>query len=198
MKKAILQEIHRLTEFATQYEDEFAKIAMGSSQKVIESDRQVKQKELNALLARDRELDNIFNRMYEDNVLGKIDDSRFAKMSKRYSEEQTEIADRVKVLRKEVEKADGKTVTSNMFIKTVHKYTKAKELTPLMLNEFIEKIEVHEAEKSSGKHVQALTIHYNCIGTIEIPDLKELPDIDVTMNIRQGVELTYTPNKKTA
>ena len=85
-----------------------------------------------------------------------------------------------------------------MFVKTVRKYTKAKELTPLMLNEFIEKIEVHETEKSSGKHIQALTIHYNCIGTIEIPDFKNLPEIDVTMQTRQGVELEYVPMRKSA
>ena len=65
-----------------------------------------------------------------------------------------------------------------------------------MLNEFIEKIEIHETEKSSGIHVQGLTIHYNCIGTIEIPDLKALPEIDLTMHIRQGVELTYAPIKR--
>ena len=164
---------------------------MGNSKKSMESDRKRKQKELNALLARDQTLDKLFNRMHEDNVSGKINDNRFARMSKQYSEEQAEIADRVKDLRAELEQADDKAVTSGMFLKTVRKYTRATELTPLMLNEFIEKIEVHEAEKSSGKHVQALTIHYNCIGTIEIPDFKQLPEVDVTMHIRQGVELTY-------
>ena len=193
-----MQEIRLLTKFATRYEDEFAKIVMGNSKKTIESDRKIKQNELNALLVRDKELDNLFNRMYEDNVSGKIDDSRFARMSKQYSEEQTEIADRVKILRVELEKADDKTVTSDTFVKTVRKYTKAKELTPLMLNEFIEKIEIHEAEKSNGKHVQTLTIHYNCIGMIEIPDLKELPEISLTMQTRQGVELTYAPISKSA
>ena len=187
----ILQEIRLLTEFAIQYENEFVKIVMGNSKKSMESDRKRKQKELNALLARDQTLDKLFNRMHEDNVSGKINDNRFARMSKQYSEEQAEIADRVKDLRAELEQADDKAVTSGMFLKTVRKYTRATELTPLMLNEFIEKIEVHEAEKSSGKHVQALTIHYNCIGTIEIPDFKQLPEVDVTMHIRQGVELTY-------
>ena len=55
-----------MTEFATQYEDAFSKLAMGNSQKAAESDLQRKQKEYNALLARDKELDTIFNRMYED------------------------------------------------------------------------------------------------------------------------------------
>ena len=136
--------------------------------------------------------------MYEDNVAGKIDDSRFARMSKQYSDEQAAIAEKVKVLRVELEKAEDKTITADMFVKTVRKYTKATELTPLMLNEFIEKIEIHEAEKSNGRHVQTATIHYNCIGAVEIPDLKELPEIDVTMHIRQGVELTYVSMQKSA
>ena len=71
LEKALLQEIHRLTEFATHYEDEFAKIAMGNSKKAAESDLQKKQRDFNALLVRHKELDTLFNRMYEDNVLGK-------------------------------------------------------------------------------------------------------------------------------
>ena len=128
LEKAILQELRLMTKFATQYEDEFSKIVMGNSKKAAENDQQKKQKEYNTLIARDAELDNIFNRMYEDNVSRKIDDSRFAQMSKQYSGEQTEIADRLKVLRVELEKADDKTVTSDMFVKTVRKYTKAKDI----------------------------------------------------------------------
>ena len=65
---------------------------MGSAKTSVEKNKQSKQKELNSLIERDKDLDNIFNRMYEDNISGKIDDERFARMSKTYTEEQTEIA----------------------------------------------------------------------------------------------------------
>ena len=60
-----------------------------------------KKRELDALTARDRELDMLFERLYEDNVAGKIDDARFAKMSKRYEQEQGENAKKIKALRLE-------------------------------------------------------------------------------------------------
>lgn len=65
------------------------------------------------------------------------------------------------------------------------------KLTPRMLNELIEKIEVHQAEKIDGKTVQRLTIHYNCIGAIEIPDLEKIPENKVSVHTRQGVDVHY-------
>lgn len=76
--------------FAYEYEHDFVKAMLGRSAKVAENDRTRKQRELNALLTRDKELDMLFERLYEDNVAGKIDDARFAKMSKRYEQEQGE------------------------------------------------------------------------------------------------------------
>ena len=84
----VLGEIRRLTKFASLYEDEFLKAVIGHSQQAAETDRKLKEKELKALLARDEELDGLFERIYEDNVSGKLSDDRFAKMSRRYEDEQ--------------------------------------------------------------------------------------------------------------
>ena len=191
LEKVVLGEIRRLTKLVTQYESQFAEIVMGHSIKAAEQERQLKQKELNSLLARDKELDNLFERIYEDNVAGKISDDRFAKMSIKYESEQKEVSARIKELQTELDKEKGKAVTSDMFMASVRKYTRARKLTPRMLNELIEKIEVHQAEKIDGKTVQKLTIHYNCIGDIEIPDLDKLPENNVSVHTRQGVDVHY-------
>lgn len=191
LEKVVLGEIRRLTKLATQYESEFAKIVMGHSIKAAEQERQLKQKELNSLTARDKELDNLFEHLYEDNVCGKISDDRFAKMSVKYESEQKEVSSRIKELQTELESEKSKAVTSDMFMASVRKYTRARKLTPRMLNELIEKIEVHQAEKIDGKTVQRLTIHYNCIGAIEIPDLDKLPENNVSVHTRQGVDVHY-------
>ena len=81
---------------------------VGRSAKVAENDRVRKKRELEGLLARDKELDMLFERLYEDNVSGKIDDARFAKMSKRYEQEQGENAGRIKTLRLELKKLEDK------------------------------------------------------------------------------------------
>ncbi len=191
LEKVVLGEIRRLTKLATQYESEFAKIVMGHSIKAAEQERQLKQRELNSLIARDKELDNLFEHLYEDNVCGKINDDRFAKMSVKYEAEQKEVSSRIKELQTELESEKSKAVTSDMFMASVRKYTRARKLTPRMLNELIEKIEVHQSEKIDGKTVQRLTIHYNCIGAIEIPDLDKLPENNVSVHTRQGVDVHY-------
>lgn len=191
LEKVVLGEIRRMTKFATQYETEFARVVMGHSVQVAQKERQLKQKELNTLLARDRELDELFEHIYEDNVSGKISDDRFRRLSVKYETEQKGVESRIKELQDELDRDKSKAVTTDMFMTSVRKYTRARKLTPRMLNELIEKIEVHQSEKIDGKTVQRLTIHYNCVGTIEIPDLEKLPENNVSVHTRQGVDVCY-------
>ncbi len=193
LEQVVLGEIKRLTKFASHYEDDFVKAVMGSSQQSVALDRKLKEKELVALQARDEELDGLFERIYEDNVSGKLSDDRFSKMSRRYEDEQKEISERIKALRAEMDKLSSKAVTADMFISTVRKYTRAKALTPRMLNELIDRIEVHQAGKIDGEWIQHLTIHYNCVGAIFIPEVFPLPVPEVSVNTRKGVVVNYAP-----
>ena len=194
LKQVVLGEIRRLTKFASQFEDEFVKAVIGHSQQAEATDRKLKEKELKALQARDEELDGLFERIYEDNVSGKLSDDRFARMSRRYEEEQKELAEKIKALRAEIDKQSSQSMTTDLFISLVRKYTRARKLTPRMLNELIEKIEVFNAEKIDGVWEQRLRIHYNCVGVIEIPDLIPLPAPEVSINTRKGVVVNYAPS----
>ena len=129
------------------------KAVMGSTQASVELDRRLKQKELVSLQTHDEELDGFFERIYEDNVSGKLSDDRFAKMSRRYEQEQKELVEKIKALRSAMDKLGSRAMTSDMFISTVQKYTRARKLRPRMLNELIERIEVHQAEKINGKQM---------------------------------------------
>ena len=193
LEEVVLGEIRRLTKFASLYEDEFVKAVIGHSQQAEQTDRKLKEKELKTLLARDDELDGLFERIYEDNVSGKLSNDRFAKMSRRYEDEQKELAEKIKKLRSEIEKQSSRSMTTDMFIGLVRKYTRARKLTPRMLNELIEKIEVFNAEKIDGVWEQRLRIHYNCVGTIEIPTVLPLPIPEVSVNTRKGVVVNYAP-----
>ena len=193
LEEVVLGEIRRLTKFASLYEDEFVKAVIGHSQQAEQTDRKLKEKELRTLLARDEELDGLFERIYEDNVSGKLSNDRFAKMSRRYEDEQKELAEKIKKLRSEIEKQSSRSMTTDMFIGLVRKYTRARKLTPRMLNELIEKIEVFNAEKIDGVWEQRLRIHYNCVGTIEIPTVLPLPIPEVSVNTRKGVVVNYAP-----
>ena len=196
LEQVILAEIRRLTKFVSHYEKEFAKLMMGFSQKAAAEEVRTTLRELDAAIYRDKELDSLFERLYEDNVAGKITDERFARMSSKYEAEQKELRDKIKALQDAVERTKSKAVTADMFISAVRKYTRARKLTPRMLNELIEKIEVHQAEKVDGVWQQKLTIHYHCVGVVSIPQALPLPMPDITMNTRKGVYVSYVPAEK--
>ena len=198
LEQVVLGEIRRLTKYAGLYEDDFLKEVIGHSRQAEETERRLKEKELKSLLARDDELDGLFERIYEDNVSGKLSNDRFAKMSRRYEEEQKELSEKIKKLRSEIEKQSSRATSTDMFVSIVRKYTRARKLTPRMLNELVEKIEVYNAEKIDGEWVQRLRIHYNCVGEMNIPNEPALPIPAVTVNTRKGVFVSYTTDDRPA
>ena len=119
LEQVVLGEIKRLTKYAVRYEDEFQQAIMGSTQKTVELERKLKQKELTVAQARDSELDGLFERIYEDNLSCKLSDERFAKMSQRYEEEQAALSEKIKTLRKELDKLSSEAVSTDMFLSTV-------------------------------------------------------------------------------
>lgn len=118
----------------------------------------------------------LFERLYEDNVAGKIDDARFARMSKRYEQEQGEISAKVKTLRLELKKAEGQQMDMEGFLETVRRYTHVTKITQRMVSELIDHIEVYHAEKQNGVTNQRVVIYYNCIGAFDVPDRRKIPE----------------------
>ena len=195
LERVVLYEVKRLACYASEYENDFIKAMIGRSAKVAENTALRKQRELDALTARDRELDMLFERLYEDNVAGKIDDVRFAKMSKRYEQEQGENAKKIKALRLELKKDESKRMDIDDFLETVRRYTDATTITKRMVAELIDHIEVYHAEKQDGVTNQRVAIYYNCIGAFDVPDRRKIPEADIIMETRKGVALSYAPEQ---
>ena len=193
LEQVVLYEVHRLACFANEYENDFIKAMVGRSAKVAENERVRKKRELDALLARDKELDMLFERLYEDNVSGKIDDARFAKMAKRYEQEQGEAAGKIKALRLELKKAEGQQIDMEDFLQMVRRYTDATTITKRMVGELIDHIDVYPAVKEDGITNQRVVIFYNCIGAFEVPDRRKIPEQDILLETRKGVALSYAP-----
>lgn len=194
LEQVVLAEIRRLTRFACKYEDEFVRVVSQFSKQAMQSQIDVYQSEIKSLILRDKELDRIFERLYEDNLSGKITDERFKKMSVNYDVEQKDLRERLNRLNDILEELACKTNSTEKFIKAVKKYTRVKKLTASMVIELIEHIEVHHTEKIDGVKTQKLVIYYNCIGSINIPEDVSIPEVDITMKTRKGVELTYVPD----
>ena len=106
------------------------------------------------------ELDKLFTRLYEDNVSGRISDERFDMMSKGYDDEQAKLKVTAAELTAYIQSAEQKSSDVTEFVKLVRKYEHITELTPEIMHEFIEKIVVHEPDKSSGKRVQKIDIYF--------------------------------------
>lgn len=193
LEQVVLSEIRRLTRFACRHEDAFTTAVADYSKKAMEMDQRVRESELRALMARDNELDLLFEKIYEDNALGKISDERFKKLADKYEEEQQSISDRISELKQKFDEATSKVANTDTFLAAVRKYTKIKKLTPRILAELIDHIEVHQAEIVEGGQTQRIVIVYNCIGAIEIPEEVNIPLPQITMKTRQGVAVTYDP-----
>lgn len=193
LEQVVLAEIRRLTRFACKYEDQFVRVVSDFSKQAMQSQIDAHQSEVRSLMARDKELDRIFERLYEDNLSGKITDERFQRMSVNYDNEQKNLRERLTRLNNILEELNCKTTSTEKFVEAVRKYTRVKKLTARMVTELIEHIEVHHTEKIDGVKTQKLVIYYNCIGSIEIPDDVPIPEADITMKTRKGVEVTYVP-----
>jgi hypothetical protein len=141
-------------------EDEFVNTAMRNSVQKQSSELTKAKKTLKQTEKRIHELDKLFTRLYEDNVLEKISDERFAMMSAGYEDEQKKLKATAAELHAYVDNAEQKSSDVTAFIKLVQKYEHIETLTPEIMHELIEKIVVHEADKSSGKRFQQIDIYF--------------------------------------
>lgn len=191
--QVVLFEITKLIYFSKVYTDDFLRIVMDSALKQMEREGRNRQKELEKLLQRERELDAMFERIYEDEVLGKISQERFVKLSQKYEAEQAELTQKIRLLKAELSKEEDHIGTADEFISIMKRYQNLQELTPEIVKAFVKRIDVWDAQKQAGgERVQRLRITYNCIGNVTLPEHKDMPKPQIKVDIRQGVTATYS------
>ena len=116
-------------------------------------------------------------------------------MAKRYEQEQGEAAGKIKALRLELKKADGKKMDMDFFLETIRRYSDATAITRRMVGELIGHIDAYPTVKEDGITNQRVVIFYNCIGAFEVPDRRKIPEADIIMETRKGVALSYAPEQ---
>ena len=120
------------------------------------------------------ELDRLFKRIYEDNISGKINDSRFQKLSVDYENEQTELTEKMLLWEQEIAKQEEEADSIEQFIRRAKKYPELTELTPAILNDLVNKVYVCAPDKSSGHRVQDVRISLACIGFLPKSIISEM------------------------
>ena len=169
VRKLVLETIKAVSDYVITNEEEFInRIYSSSRDKQKESIKSLKRK-----IAQDtkrvNELNMLMKKLYEDNISGKLSDKRFEFMLSEFENEQDTLEISMENAKAEIEKYESDTVRADKFIELVIRYTDFSELTTPMLNEFVEKILVHEADYSSGERVQEVEIYLNFIGKFELP-----------------------------
>ncbi|MGM9592167.1 MAG: DUF4368 domain-containing protein [Oscillospiraceae bacterium] len=173
IEEALLDDIRRVTAFAKNHEAEFLEMVTKKTKTALDRSLRDNKRELEQATQRIRKLDEIIQRLYEDNLEGKISDDRFSRMTASYETEQQTLEQRVAELRKAISKEKETALNADHFLIMVRKYTEIPELTAEIIREFVEKVYVYKAEKVDGHRVQRIRIVYNCIGEFTLPDATE-------------------------
>ena len=169
LDEIVLEDLRRATSAAREHPEKFAAY-IGSKQSA-ELQREIRrqEKELAAMRKRKAELDVIFKKLYEDNVLGKLSDSRYLKLSRQYEKEQAEIEQLAAVLEREIETQAGQVSDVNKFLKLVDKYLDIPELDAAILNELVSRIVVHSPARENGRKQVRIDLYFTYVGQIRIP-----------------------------
>lgn len=170
IEQLLLDDLQRVTAYARNHEDEFLRLVTRNSEKALDRELRDCRKEYEQAKARIAKLDTLIQRIYEDNVEGKISDDRFAKLSGNYEAEQAQLQRRVEELQRFLDDAKEKSLYADHFLALVRKYTDIRELDAEIIREFVERINVFQAEKVDGHRQQRIQIIYNCIGAVDLPD----------------------------
>lgn len=169
VEELLLDGIRRVTAFARNFEEEFVEMVTKKTRSELDKSMRDSKRELEQAQARIAKLDEIIQRLYEDNIGGKISDERFAKMTANYEAEQQALEKRVTELKSIMTEDKESTLNVDHFLSLVRKYTDIKELTAEIIREFVEKIYVYKAECIDGRRVQRIKIVWNCIGEFDPP-----------------------------
>ena len=167
----VTRHLSKILRFAALFEDEFVKIVVDERYKRIQLQQRKNQIALHEALARETELDILYEKVYADQALGRLSEERFLKLSDKYEDEQSALKQNIKHLRAIVEEETAHEMNADAFLELARKYNDIDTLTPQILREFIDKIIVRHREQLLGETVQDVEIFIRFIGRIELPEL---------------------------
>lgn len=168
LEQGVLAHLKYVISVVENYENNSSKV-LGTKQKAeVKKELNAKKKLLSKSESRMKELDLLFQRIYEDNVSGKISDERFEMLSANYESEQAELKQTIKKLSAEISETEEQADNVERFISKVHKYFDLQELTPSILNDLVKRVYVHAPQTIDGKRTQEIEIVYDIVGILPL------------------------------
>ena len=172
VEELVKKAIHTVSSFAIENEGEFIRRLEVLSDFQVETAIKENKKALSTTESRIKELDELIRKLYEGNATGKIPDKHFERMLTEYDNEQSGLENKIEEIKNTVVEYEKNTVRTDKFMEVVRKCQDCEEISMPMLNEFIEKIVVHEADKSGGRlnRKQKVDIYFNFVGQIDLSE----------------------------
>ena len=192
LEQVVKMELFKLATFLDHDETAFAELLEHKTNKDALAERKAAESALAAATARSQELLRLYERVYEDNVNGKVTDDWFMRLSHKYEVEQEELKKQMFELKNKLDRLDTAQNSSGSFIRAIRKFMTMQILTPVVLQELIDKIEVFPIEGTGKNRTQRLVIHYRFVGCIDLPSI--VPKHTYKLDSRQGVAIEYLPS----
>ena len=169
LEAIVKEDLQKVCEYVFLHEKEFTDEYLSGSKKETEKFQAKTKAELKRLSERQEEIGRIIRKLYEDNVNGRITDERFDFLAKSYDDEGNDLKTKIQELKNALASSVQNEEKLSKFLKVVKSYTEIEELTPEILNSFIEKIYIGETEKYDGRKMQEVEIIYKFVGAINLP-----------------------------
>ena len=174
LERLVLEAVSDLSDFVRCYEPVFLYLLAKKNNAMRQKEYQKLQQAVENGTRRIAEIDRLIEKVFEQNAGGILSDERFAKMLQNYEKEQKALTQEVEENRQTLQNAEQRVMDLRLVLRTLREMTDIKELTPTLVNSLIERIEVHNSDKSSGHSHVKVDIYFTAVGMIDIPTETEI------------------------
>jgi len=191
IEEVVTYELQRLADYLKYDQEGFAKLLAEKTNKDMLDEQKNAKTQIDQSLARINKIDVLYERLYEDNVSGKVTDSFYMELSHKYENEKEELKKKIFNLKIQLDELNKKVFHKEMFLSAIGKFMEMKTITAPLIRELIDHIEIYETEGEGKYKTQRIVIFYRFVGYIEIPEMAL--NQGITKDTRQGVAVSYIP-----
>lgn len=195
LEEVVKLELRRLVEVLELDESYFAQLLLRKNDEEREKDKKFLESELQKAIARSNTVSQLYEKLYEDNVIGKVSDEWFVELSHKYEKERMNLKAKIAGTRHKIEELKNTNSEYVKFISAIRRFMQMDNLTSLLLRELIDHIDIFETEGTGKSRTQRIVIYYRFIGYIELPNTTKQTHIADT---RKGVAVEYITEQFTA
>lgn len=195
LEEVVKLELRRLVEMLEIDESYFAQLLLRKNDEEREKDKKFLESELQKAIARSNTVSQLYEKLYEDNVIGKVSDEWFVELSHKYEKERMDLKAKIADTRHQIEELKNTNSEYEKFISAIRRFVQMDNLTSPLLRELIDHIDIFETEGTGKSRTQRIVIYYRFIGYIELPNTTKQTHIADT---RKGVAVEYITEQFTA